>query len=549
MQQELSAEKIVQFAGALKGQRSNFDTYYQTLHDYFYVESENINRSYYPGTELDYLYLLDGTSLDLADILASGISNYLTPGASKWFSLEHPDQELANKKSVRQWMQDTADELNFVLNRSNFYNQMPTFYKSSGVYGTSVLMLEEDHEDTLRFYNMPIRHVYITEDAREKPLEYYMIFEFTAEQAITKFGDKVDKDIWEAATTRRNPDKKYEYIYYLGPRVLREQGKSDKGNMAIRGVWVERKTNAIMQEDGYNNMPAVAHRFYKRPRIVYGFSPAMKALPWVRMLNTMADTMLRAAMKQTDPPIAVPDSGFLAPMNFNPRAQNYYKRGKLDPTKDIAPIGNYGNIAIGMKEMEYYANQAGNMMFKNAFLSFQNVTKQMTVPEVMQRANEAMTLLGPAVGRYMSDVLQPLIERAVGILWRAGKLPPLPPEMVDNPEYDVKFIGRLASAQKQSEMNNITNALTIAGQIAQFKPEALDKINADATIDELWGITNAPAGMIYDMDEVAEIREARARQIEMANKMEMMKAAAGVGKDASQTDKNLAEADAVGAGQ
>jgi len=42
---ELNGEKIVKNKGNLKGQRSNFDIYYQTLHDYFYVEAENINRS------------------------------------------------------------------------------------------------------------------------------------------------------------------------------------------------------------------------------------------------------------------------------------------------------------------------------------------------------------------------------------------------------------------------------------------------------------------------------------------------------------------------
>jgi len=539
--QELSPEKIIQHKGSLKGARTNFDTYYQTLHDYFYVETENINRSSYPGTELDYLYLLDGTSLELADILASGIQNYLTPGASTWFLLEHPDKEINARKAVRQWMQDVSDQLNYTLNRSNFYNQIPAFYKASGVYGTSVLMLEEDFDDDIRFYNLPIRNSYITEDSREKPLEYYLPWEFTAEQAYTKFGDKVDKDVMEALAAKRDPDKKFPYVYYLGPRQLREYGKTDKNNMAIRGVWVEEKSKRIVKEDGYQSMPAVAHRFYKRPRVVYGYSPAMKALPWVRMLNTMADTMLRAGMKQTDPPIAVPDSGFLAPMNFNPRAVNYYKRGKLDPTKDIAPIGNYGKVNIGMDIMQYYADKAGAMMFKNAFLSFQDITKQMTVPEVMQRANEAMTLLGPAVGRYMSDVLQPLVERSIGILWNKGKLPPIPEEMRLNPEYDVKFIGRLAQAQKQSEMNNVTNALSIAGQIAQFKPEALDKINADATIDELWGITNAPASMIYDREEVLEIRQARAQQQQQIQALQMAQAASTAGRDATQADKNVAE--------
>ena len=545
MQQEMSPERIIRNAGALKGQRSNFDTYYQTLHDYFYVEAENINKSYYAGTELDYLYLLDATSLDLPDILASGIANYLTPSNSRWMALEHPDRSLRDSKSVRGWMQDTADEVNYTLNRSNFYNQIPIFYKASGVYGTSILMLEEDYQDTVRFFSLPVKNIHITEDAREKPLEYYMTFEYTAEQAFTKFGDKIGKEVMEALEGNRNPDKKFEYIYYLGPRVIRQLNKSDNLNMPIRGAWIEKKSENIMKEDGYVSMPCVAHRFYKRPQIVYGFSPAMKALPWVRMLNTMADTILRASMKHADPPIAVPDSGFLAPMNFNPRAQNFYKRGKLDPQKDIVPIGNYGNIKIGMAELEYYADQAGKMMFKNAFLSFQDVTKQMTVPEVMQRTNEAMTMLGPAVGRFMSDVLQPIIERLVGILYKEGRLPQIPDEMMFNPEYDVKFIGRLAQAQKQSEMNNVTNALTIAGQIAQFKPETLDKLNADATIDEIWGISNAPANMIYDHDEVKEIREARAQQMAQIQKLQMAESMAKTGKDATQADKNLAEVGAM----
>jgi len=541
MQQELTASQIIRNTGSLKGTRSNFDTYYQTLHDYFYVEAEDINKSYYKGTELNFLYLLDGTSLDLPDILASGIANYLTPSNSRWMALEHPDRTLRDDKNVRRWMQDTADEVNYTLNRSNFYNQIPIFYKASGVYGTSILMLEADPQDTVRFFSLPLKNVYITEDAREKPYEYYMKFEYTAEQSYNKFGDEVDEKVKDALKGARNEDKKFEYTYYLGPRVIREMNKEDKANMPIRGVWIENKTEKIMKEDGYLSMPCVAHRFYKRPRITYGFSPAMKALPWVRMLNTMADTILRASMKLTDPPLALPDSGFLAPLNFNPRAQNYYKRGRMDPKNDIVPIGNYGRIDIGVKELQYYSEMAGKMMFKNAFLSFQDVTKQMTVPEVMQRTNEAMTMLGPAVGRFMSDVLQPVIERTVAILYQEGRLPPIPDEMALNPEYDVKFIGRLAQAQKQSELNNMTNAMTIAGQIAQFKPEALDKINADATIDELWGITNAPADMIYDNQEVTEIRMARAKQNQMIQELQMAQGVASAGKDMSQADKNIAD--------
>lgn len=549
MPQELTGELIVRNKGHLSGERKNFDTYYQTLHDYFYVEATNVNTTYYPGTELDFFLLLDATSLEVVDIHAAGVMNYLTPTTGRWFQYEHPDPKLRDLKPIRTWMQDAADEVNFVLNRSNYYNQMPIFYKASSIYGTQVQIIEDDSEDDVRFINLPIKNAYITEDARGKPLEYYLVFEYTAEQAITKFGeDKVDKDVVDASKARRTADKKYPYIFYIGPRQIQELGKLHSLAMPFRGAWIEEKTHKVMDEQGFLDMPAVAHRFFKRPLIQYGFSPGMKALPWVRMLNTMADTILRSGMKHADPPIALPDKGFLAPENFNPRAKNYYKKTKLDPKSDIVPIGNYGNPGIGQEFIEYYADQIGSMFFKNAFLSFTDVTKQMTVPEVMQRANEQLSILGPAVGRYMSDVLEPQHEVIVSKLARKGRLPPIPDEMRIRPEFDVKFTGRLAQAQGQVQLNNLVNAFSIAAEISAFKPDALDKINVDAAIDELWSVTNAPAKLLFDSNELKAIRQAKAQQEQAIAQIQAAAEASKAAKDATQADKNAAQASQETAG-
>ena len=62
-------------------------------------------------------------------------------------------------------------------------------------------------------------------------------------------------------------------------------------------------------------------------------------------------------------------------------------------------------------------------MYNDTFLAFDRITKQMNNPEIMERINEKMTMLGPAVGRYISEMLNPVIERTIGILARRGKLP------------------------------------------------------------------------------------------------------------------------------
>ena len=171
-----------------KGARTNFETYWQSLHDYFYIEATNVNREYYPGTELNVDALYDSTTLEAGDVLASGFMNYLTPPNTKWFGLKSRNEEYKDNKRVSTYFENVVDEVNFALNRSNFYNQMNSAYKSSGVYGTSILLEEEDIKDDIRFYTVPIKNVCLIEDAVGRIKSYFIEFEFTAKQAVDKFG-------------------------------------------------------------------------------------------------------------------------------------------------------------------------------------------------------------------------------------------------------------------------------------------------------------------------------------------------------------------------
>lgn len=536
---DLSPEKICRNFDSLKSSRADFDSYYQTLHNYFYVEGANITTKKNKGAEIN--VLLDATSLNAGDILASGLANYLTPEASKWVFLQHSNPALRDNKEVKQWCQDTTDEVLFTLSRSNFYNQMPIFYKASGVYGTAGLFCEKDFDDGVRFYNIPINKLYLTEDARERPNEFYLKFEYTAEQAISRFGDECSSEIKECYARGRNNDKKFEFICYFGKRLERDPQKIDTANMPVRMVWVDAKTKKKMAESGFNSMPCVAHRFYKQPQIVYGYSPAMKALPYVRLVNTMTDTILRSSMKQADPAFALPNDAFLGIPNFNPRQINYYERGKLSPKDDIFPVGNFGNLSIGLNELQYYQEQIEKLMFVDTFQAFQAITKQMTVLEVTERISEKMTLLGPAVGRYMNDVLQPLIEKVVLILYGSNSLPRLPDVMMQDPNFEVKFVGRLVQTQRQSELNNLVNAMALSGQIAQFNPEVLDKINTDEALNDIFDISGVSARILKSDAEVQQIRKARAEANAEQEKLLAMQQGANIYKTASEGDRNAKE--------
>ena len=59
-------------------------------------------------------------------------------------------------------------------------------------------------------------------------------------------------------------------------------------------------------------MPYVVPKMLKASTEIYGRSPAMNALPDVKVLNKMVETALKAAAKQVDPPLLVPDDSMLS---------------------------------------------------------------------------------------------------------------------------------------------------------------------------------------------------------------------------------------------
>jgi len=523
-------------------QRQNFESYWQSLHDYFYVEAQNFNRSYAKGSELDTTNLYDSTTLEVADVMASGFMNYLTPPTSKWFRLKAKDPILQQDKRVADYLEDVTSEVLYALGRSNFYDQCFPSYKSSGVYGTSILFEEEDIEDDIRFTAMPLKQVVIVEDGRGRVCEYYIDFEYSAYQAASRWGaDSLSTELREELKARTD-DRKHKFLLYIARRQRRDIRKTDKRNMPVEALWIDVEGKRTMEESGYNEFPAMTHRFDKRPFIEWGFSPAMKALPFARLLNAVAKTNLRAMMKRTDPPIAIPENSFIMPFNANPRAINYYNRKNIQSQNDIFAFANYGDPQFGIQAVEYYSAKVKKIMFNDVFLAFENITKQMNNPEIAERINEKMTQLAPAVGRWIAEVVNPTVTRTIGILSRLGKLPPPPDELIQNPEYEVECLSQLAQAQKRSELNNLITAMSVIGQSVQLMPDIIDNVDADKFAREVWDVTGANVQILRDDSEISELRESRAEQLAQDRQMGVENAGAETAKTASEVEMNVANA-------
>jgi hypothetical protein len=227
---------------------------------------------------------------------------------------------------------------------------------------------------------------------------------------------------------------------------------------------------------------------------------------------------------------------------MNPRGINTYNKDVMGDGKGIFSFGNFGDPQVGLNAVEYYSGKVKTLMFQDVFLAFSNITKDMNNPEIMERINEKMTMLGPAVGRYLDEVISPIMHRTIGILARRGRLPEPPAELIIDPSYEIDFVGVLAQSQRRAELTTLVTGLTMMGQMAQYTPEVLDKVDTDKVTDEVWAITGANVKVLRDDDEVRKIREGRAQGSQRQWEIAEMQAGSEIAKNAGQAEKSFSDA-------
>ena len=108
----------------------------------------------------------------------------------------------------------------------------------------------------------------------------------------------------------------------------------------------------------------------------------------------------------------------------------------------------------------------------------------------------------------------------------AGILPP-PPQELQGRELQVEFVSVLAQAQRAVATNGIDRFVMSLGQVAEIKPEVVDKLDADVWADKYADMLGVDPNLIVAGDKVALIRQQRAQQQQAAMQAQQAEQAAG----------------------
>ena len=522
------AKQLKDNLSRLMEKRSNWESHWQEVADLMLPRKAEITKERARGDKR-HTQIFDATSVHALELLAASLHGMLTSSANRWFSLRFKETQLNESDEAKEWLEDSTQRMYDVISKSNFQQEIFECYHDLIAFGTSCLMIEEDQEDVLNFSARHIKEIYIQENKKGYVDTLYRRFKMPAQAVVSKFGfENVSRDIQNIAN--KNPFDDIDLVHVVRPRAEFDPNKKDKKNMPYQSVYFEYGSGHIISIGGFLEHPYVIPRYLKASTEQYGRSPGMNALPDVKVLNKMVENSLKAAAKQIDPPLLIPDDGMLAPIRMSPGSINYYRSGSRDR---IEPLNINANNTTTINNENQRRDAINKMFHIDQLVVTEN--RNMTATEVIQRQEEKMRILGPVLGRLQSELLSPLITRVFNILLRNG-LFLQSPDILQQQELKIEFVSPMALAQRGQELQSLMRGLEIFGSLAQTMP-VMDYIDENGLVKNIIDILGLPAKVIKSDAEVEQIRADRAEQEAQQMEMQQQMAETQMAKNAAPMAK------------
>ena len=468
-------------------------------------------------------YILDGHATMAARTLAAGMLSGATNPTHRWLKLS---VEGADNVTQR-WLDHVVDTLLKLMGRSNMYNALSTLYLDLGVFGTSPMLIYEDPQTLVRFYNLPAGEYRLMKDEREQISYLGRKFKMTSDQLVNRFGiencsTQVQQDY---SLTNRNKFTEHDVYHLIEPNVP----ATLPAHFAYRECYWEPggQSDMFLEINGFYEKPFVAGRWETVGNNTYGVSPGQDALPDIISLQHLVSKKAKGLDKQVSPPLVADQSLKNQPTALMPNGITYVPSAAGVGAKPVYQIAlPYNELKQDKDEIKHSISR---FFFADLFRAILDLQTVRSATEVAEAVGEKLVLLGPVIGRLEDEVLSDMVSRVFGIAARAGMFPE-PPGPVG--QLGIEYDSILSNAQKAAGIGNIERFSAHIGQIVPISPDTMAAVNFDELLRELAGRLSIPAAVLRSRQEVEAIKaQQQAQQEALAQAQisaELTQAAAGL---------------------
>lgn len=450
--------------------------------------------------------LYDTTGTASVRQLASSLLSGLTPANSQWFM-----QTVDGATTVeRQWLENASYLTWKNIHASNYPEVAFEGFIDAVITGLFAIFVREGVDRPYEFSLWELSSLYFAESRRGGGIDTaFYEFALTRSQAEAEYGACCCKHLADKAA---NDDQLYEYVQVLMPNSAPDIMHPH----AVASIHVCKKCKEIVKTSGFHEMPLIVPRIMTIPGNVYSHGLVYEALPTIRSLNKMQETVLGCADMSVAGMWGAVDDGILNPKTVTVGPRKIITVAAKDSFFPLTPNTDF-QVAQWMIDNMQAA-------VKKIMLSDQLQAQDgpaMTATEVNARVALIRQALGPNYERLQDEFLRPLVTRCFNIALRAGAFGEMPDSLQGRISH-ITYLSPLARAQQLEELMALERYEGSLAQMAQLgHPETLDWYNWDGVAQRKAQLANVPATLLLDAGNVKQVREARQQAVEQQQQQAM----------------------------
>ena len=445
-----TVKDLVQRFDVAKKARELWYSHLRECYEYALPQRETFT-TYSPGQKKN-TDLYDSTAVLGVQSFASRLQSVLVPPWRRW-SILAPGSEVPEKDhdEVQKGLDDVTKVIFDHINHSNFATQAHEAFLDLSV-STGVMLVEEstDGSSALEFHAAPLAEIY-PEAGPWGSIETVWREHQIPARHVDRLWPGADLS---AQLTKKANEKPDERIELIEGTVF-----APKSKLYYQCV-IERLSRHLVFTQVYEVSPWIVFREYVVPGETLGRGRVMQVLPDIKTANKVVEYTLRNAALSISGIYTAADDGVINPYTIRLSPGAIIPVGSNDranPTlRALERSGDVQMAALVLDELRTRINKA---MFAEPFGEVDQPVKSAT--EMALRNQELVQSSGSAFGRLQTEFVEKVIKRAVYILKRAGKIPPI---SVDGREVTIKHTSPLARAQDQEDLVAINQYLaTLSG--------------------------------------------------------------------------------------
>ena len=501
-------------------ERTNFEKLYESAAEFCNPSADNIQSKRAKGERNDIQRVTD-VGIKARRMFTAGMMSHLFPQGQNWIRVQAQNRELSAQDNVKRALSSVTKKFVRAIEDSNFYEEMGQCIDHCGYIGTTALYCEPTTKRVLNFRSHYINQFYFCENYMGEVDTVIREFKLTARQAVQQFGKDCPTSISDFANDPQTSNKEFTFVHIVMPRTNFVPDSLKKAEKPIASYYISLEGKQMVQESGFDEMPYSVGRFYKTNYEKYGRSPALEVFSTMPLVNRMEVSRIRGAERVSNPPWLAPNDGSVRRISNDQGSIIYWNAG--NPMSKPEQLRPQDNVMVNDAMIQKKEEEIMDAFYVPLFNPLHN-KKNMTAFESSERLNLSLQFLSPAVNRINKYFVTPILERAFGIMLRAGQFPELEiPELSEaNLEFDL--VGKASIASRQIELFGTMTAMQQMMQIAQFKPEILDNVDADKTARFIQEVNMVPVELQLSEEAVMEKRQAQAEAAQAQQEQQQMTA-------------------------